>query len=138
MPFRPPAFTRILGRVTARFRPGRPNPPVDEWFRLAEQSVLDQVRAEVDPLVRALLPPSGSLLLDVVYDAIRGSLVLAFEQGRRIVLAVGDPRTAAELEAAHRLGGLKVMLVRCGVGLVAVEGLWEGQRLFLTGVPSSQ
>lgn len=135
MPIRSSALTEVLSRVTFLARRRRRSAPVDEWFRSVEQVVREQVRAEVDPLVRSLLPPSGSILSGVVYDPARGSLLLSFDRSR-LVLAVDDHVAAAELEAAHQLGGLKLMLARCGVGLVAVEGLWEGRRYFLTGVPS--
>lgn len=136
MPIRSSALTEILSRVTFLARRRRRPVPAEEWFSSVEQVVREQVRAEVDPLVRSLLPPSGSILSGVVYDPARGSLVLTFDKSRRLVLAVDDHVAAAELEAAQQLGGLKLMLARCGVGLVAVEGLWEGRRYFLTGVPS--
>ena len=138
MPIRSSAFTQALSLVASLVRRRREPAPVEEWFRSVEQAVREQVRAEVDPVVRSLIPPSGSVLREVVYDAVRGSLVLTFDQSRRVVLAVDDHVAAAELEAAHRLGGLKLMLARCGVGLLAVEGLWEGRRFFLTGVPSAR
>jgi hypothetical protein len=124
-------------------RPTGTPPPADrfpdmEWFTLAEAAIVADARERVDPHTEQFLSAGRSGLTMLRFDARNASLRLCFADGTALSLAVGDTRAAAQLDAAWELGGVQVRIVRCGVGLLAVEGFWEGHRFLVTGVPGLQ
>jgi hypothetical protein len=119
-----------------------------DWSMRAANTVLDDARRHADTLVRSC--PLGSTLAvrDLSFDRERGSLRLGFNHSAplgntagpdpffELVLAVNDAVTAENLEAAFTLGGLCVVLARAGCGRLLVEGLWEGKRYHIYGIPA--
>ena len=117
-------------------------PDVD-WSMCTRNTVLDDARRAADAVVRSC--PLGQVLSATYlgFDRERGSLQLRLACTRHggpsavsLVLAVDDPVTAEHLEAACSLGGLHFVLARAGYGRLLVEGLWEGRRYHIYGIPA--
>ncbi len=114
-----------------------------DWTMRVRNTVLDDARRAADAVVRTC--PLGQVLsaAHLGFDRERGSLQLRLEHTRdgepstvSLVLAVDDPVIAENLEAACSLGGLHVVLARAGSGRLLVEGLWEGRRYHIYGIPA--
>lgn len=103
---------------------------------MTEAAVLSDAREQAERVITETLDLAAEVN-GLVFDERNGSLKLQFAEGGRLALAVSDAAAAMQLATAWGLGGLQLRLARCGVGVLAVEGLWEGQRFLLTGVPGT-
>ena len=110
-------------------------PDVD-WSMRVENSVVRDARRQAEAVISSYPLGIGLRPAGVLFDHDRGSLRLQPQGRPELVLAVADRVAAENIAAAFMLGGLSVSLARADLGLVLVEGLWEGRVYRLYGIPA--